>query len=144
MVKQTNADLFNQLNKQGKRIDSLQAAQNDADQHGRKWNVRVYKVPESRTEEPETGAACIRKCCKIFTDIVGVPVTESDVEVAHRLGNRSSRQDRSRPIIVSFFSRRKDEVLISRRKLKGNEKKIATGENLMPLNCKLLNEAKQH
>ena len=71
-------------------------------------------------------------------------MTESDVEVAHRLGNRSSRQDRSRPIIVSFFSRRKDEVLISRRKLKGNEKKIATGENLMPLNCKLLNEAKQH
>ena len=54
VVKQTNADLFNQLNKQGKRIDSLQAAQNDADQHGCKWNVRVYNVPESTTEEPES------------------------------------------------------------------------------------------
>lgn len=144
-VKQTNADLFSKLNRQGKRIDSLRAMQNDAEQQSRKWNLRVYNVPESRTEEPETGAVCIRKCCKIFTDMVGVPVTESDIEVAHRLGNRSPRHDRSRPIIVRFCSRKKkDEVLTSRRKLKGNEKKIAIGEDLTSLNYKLLKEAKEH
>ena len=92
-VKQTNADLFIQLNKQGEHIDSLRGAQDDAEQHGHKRNVRVYNIPESRPDEPETGAVSTRKCCKIFTDMVGAPVAESDIELPHRVGNRSSRQD---------------------------------------------------
>jgi len=35
-------------------------------------------------------------------------------------------------------------VLTNRRKLKGNDKKIATGEDLTSLNNKLLKEAKEH
>ena len=82
---------------------------------------------------------------KIFTNMVGVPVAESDVEVAHRVGNRASRQDRGRPIIVRFLSRKKkDDVLTNRRKLKGSDKKIAIGEDLTSLNYKLLKEAKEH
>ena len=77
-----------QTNKQGKRTEG---AQNDTDGHKR--NVRVYNIPESRPDEPETGAVSIRKCCKIFTDMVWVPVAESDIESSHRVGNRSTRQD---------------------------------------------------
>ena len=64
-MKQTNADLFNQLNKQGKRTDSLRGAQNDAEQHGHKRNVRVYNISESRPDEPETEAVflfCFVNC----------------------------------------------------------------------------------
>ena len=46
-MKQTSGDLLNQLNKQGKRTDSLRGAQNDAERHGHKRNVRVYNIPES-------------------------------------------------------------------------------------------------
>ena len=145
-VKQTNSDLFDRLNRQGKRLDSLRRVQNDAEQHGRKWNLRVFNLPEPRTDqEPETGAACIKKCCKTSSEMVGVPVVEADIEVAHRLGVRFPRQDRSRPIIVRFLSRKKkDEVLTNRRKRKGNKQRIAIGEDLTPLNYKLLKEAKEH
>ena len=92
-----------------------------------------------------SSAACIKKCCTTFSEMVGVPVLEADIEVAHRLGVRFPRQDRGRPIIVRFLSRKKkDAVLTNRRKLKGNTQKIAIGEDLTPLNYKLLKEAKEH
>ena len=71
-------------------------------------------------------------------------MAKSDIEAAHRVGNRLSCQDRGRPIAVRFLSRKKDEVLSNCRKLEGNKKKIATEEDLTSLNYKLLKEAKEH
>lgn len=144
-VKRTNSDLFEQINRQTKQLVSLQRTQNDLEQHGRKWNLRVFNIPEPTPGEPETAAACAKKCCEIFTSMVGVPVTEADVEIAHRIGNRSPRQTRSRPIIVRFHARQKrDEVLTKRRQLKGNQQKISVAEDLTSLNFKLLKDAQSH
>ena len=74
----------------------------------------VFKVPE---KEKETAADCTAKVCAIFSDKVGIPITASDIEVAHRTWQRSST--RARPILVRFFDRKKrDSVIISRRNLK--------------------------
>ena len=95
---------------------------NDLQQYSRRWNLRVFKMPEK-----ETAADCIAKVCAIFSDKVGIPITASDIEVAHRTGQRSST--RARPILVRFFDRKKsDSVIISRRNLKN--KGIVTGEDL--------------
>lgn len=140
-ARNTNADLFKQLNKQEQEMVWLRKSNNDAEQQGRKWNIRVFNIPES--EEPEPGPACIKKCCKIFTDMVGVPVQEEDIEVAHRIGTRLRNQTKNRPMIVRFFSRKKkDELLSKRRQLKG--KKISIGEDLTSANYKLLKLAKEH
>ena len=72
----------------------------------------MFKEPEK-----ETAADCTEKVCAIFSDKVGIPFTASDIEVAHRTGQRSST--RARPNLVRFFDRKKrDSVIISRRNLK--------------------------
>ena len=62
----------------------------------------MFKVPE---KEKETAADCTAKVCAIISDKVGIPITASDIEVAHRTGQRSST--RARPILVRFFDRKK-------------------------------------
>jgi TolA-binding protein len=117
---------------------SVQKATNDSQQYSRKWNLRVFRVPEATGETAED---CIRKCVDIFSHKVQVPTTEKDIEVAHRTGQQSS--SKSRPVLVRFFSRRKrDQILANRRKLKN--KGIVIGEDLTVANYKLYRDAMQH
>ena len=111
---------------------------NDLQQYSRKWNLRVFKVPE---KEKETAADCTAKVCAILSDKVGIPITASDIEVAHRTGQRSST--RARPILVRFFDRKKrDSVLTSRRNLKN--KGIVIGEDLTYANYQVFRKASDH
>ena len=48
----------------------------------------------------ETADDCAKKCCRIFTDLIGVPTTEDDLEAAHRTGPTTT--GKRRPIIVRF------------------------------------------
>ncbi|KAL8620472.1 hypothetical protein ACOMHN_048405 [Nucella lapillus] len=127
VMKKPNADLFKKLNQQEKQIVTLTRAQNDVEQHGRKWNLRVFNIPESKPEESESSAECAKKVCHIFSTMVGASVSEEDIEIAHRVGQRmTSGSTRSRAIIVIFHSRqKKDGVLANRRRLKGNAKKLS-------------------
>eukprot|EP00745_Piridium_sociabile_P013195 TRINITY_DN19706_c0_g1_i16.p1 TRINITY_DN19706_c0_g1~~TRINITY_DN19706_c0_g1_i16.p1 ORF type:complete len:305 (+),score=50.15 TRINITY_DN19706_c0_g1_i16:138-1052(+) len=145
VLKKTNADLFKKLNMQNKQVTTLNKSLNDLEQQGRKWNVRVFNIPETNSQKPETTADCVKKCCDIFTNLVGVKVSEPDIEIAHRIGNKPSPQSKSRPVIIRFLSRKKkDEVLSKRRNLKGNPGRVAVGEDLTYLNYRLLKDAKQH
>ncbi|KAL8625011.1 hypothetical protein ACOMHN_012020 [Nucella lapillus] len=132
-MKKNNADLFKKLNQQEKQIATLTRAQNDGEQHGRKWNLRVFNIPEPKPEESESSAECAKKVCHIFSTMVGASVSEEDIEIAHRVGQRmTSGSTRSRAIIVRFHSRqKKDGVLANRRRLKGNAKKISIDENVV-------------
>ncbi|KAL8610071.1 hypothetical protein ACOMHN_045469 [Nucella lapillus] len=145
-MRKTNADLFKKLNQQEKQIATLTGAQNDVEQHGCKWNLRVFNIPESKPEESESSAEFAKKVCHIFSTLVGASVSEEDIEIAHRVGQRmTSGSTRCRAIIVRFHSRqKKDGVLANRRRLKGNAKKISIGEDLTYLNYRLLKDAKQH
>ena len=87
----------------------------------------------------ETADDCAEKCCRIFTDLIGVPTTEEDLEAAHR--TRSTTTGKRRPIIVRFQSRKvkRDKVLANRRKLKG--KGVSVDEDLTAANYKLTIDA---
>ena len=98
----------------------------------------MFKVPE---KEKETAADCTAKVCAIFSDKVGIPITASDIEVAHRTGQRNST--RARPILVRFFDRKKrDSVLTNRRNLKN--KGIVIGEDLTYANYQVFRKASEH
>ena len=98
----------------------------------------MFKVPE---KEKETAVDCTAKVCAIFSDKVSIPITASDIEVAHRTGQRSST--RKRPILVRFFDRKKrDSVLPSRRNLKN--KGIVIGEDLTYANYHVFRQASEH
>lgn len=119
-------------------VKQCETEQNDLQQYSRRWNLRVFRVPEQQNESADD---CVKKVVQIFTDSVGVKTTQGDVEVAHRMGQRSGAQ--ARPILVRFFDRRKkDDILCNRRKLKN--KGIIIGEDLTHTNYQLLKRAMGH
>ena len=112
-LKKVNETATGMIKQQDRRIRQNERELNDLQQYSRRWNLRVFKVPE---KEKETAADCTAKVCAIFSDKVGIPITASDIEVAHRTGQRSST--RARPILVRFFDRKeRDSVIISRRNM---------------------------
>ena len=130
--------LTDTVKQQERRLRQLEREQNDLQQYTRRWNLRVYKVPEDKAESADD---CISKVCSIFSDKVGVPVNAADIEVAHRVGQRSSSG--SRPIIVRFFDRKKrDEVLRNRCNLK--RKVFVVGEDLTYANYQVSKKAMEH
>ena len=136
-----NAELRNQIEQYRKENENFKREQNEHEQHSRQWNLRVYGVPE--VEGDESVEDCVRKCMKVFTEKVGVPVTDRDVEIAHRSGKRQGTTGRPRPILVRFFSRRqRGVVLAARRKLK--QSGISIGEDLTSANYRLLKQVGAH
>ena len=134
-LKKVNEGMIKQ---QDRRIKQNERELNDLQQYSRRWNLRVFKVPE---KEKETAADCTAKVCAIFSDKVGIPITASDIEVAHRTGQRSST--RARPILVRFFDRKKrDSVITSRRNLKN--KGIVIGEDLTYANYQVFRKTSEH
>ena len=137
-VRKENAEMKEQLSRQEQKILSVLSDQNDQQQYDHRWNLRVYNVEE---KAGETADDCAKKCCRIFTDLIGVPTTEEDLEAAHRTGPTTT--GKRRPIIVRFQSRKlKDKVLANRRKLKG--KGVSVDEDLTAANYKLARDAYKH
>ena len=132
------AEMKEQLRMQEQKILYVLSDQNDQQQYDHRWNLRVYNVEE---KAGETADDCAKKCCRIFTDLIGVPTTEEDLEAAHRTGPTTT--GKRRPIIVRFQSRRlKDKVLASRRKLKG--KGVCVDEDLTAASYKLARDIYKH
>lgn len=131
-------ELKNSLKSQETRMKTMEREMNDIQQYSRRWHLRVYRVPEAEKEQPED---CVKKLCHIFSQEVGVTITPVDIEVAHRVGQRSSQK--ARPILVRFFDRKKrDEVIANRKKLKN--KGTVIGEDLTYENYKLSTSAHKH
>ena len=136
-IQENNKDLKNRIDQYDKENRQLRRNQNE--HYLRRWNCRVYKVPEV---ERETANNCIKKCVKVFTKDIGVKVTETDIDVAHRIGPPPPK-GRSRPIIVRFLSRRARDLVVSNGKNLKN-KGVAVGEDLTKVNYRLLLAAEKH
>lgn len=137
-LKKCNENLTNAIKQQDRRIKETEREQNDQQQYSRRWNLRVFRVPE---REGETADDCTSKVCAIFSDKVGVPTKASEIEVAHRAGQRGGT--RARPVLVRFFDRKKrDLILSSRRNLKN--KGYVIGEDLTFANYQLSKKANEH
>ena len=133
-----NEGLQNMIRQQDRVIKQNEKDINDLQQYSRRWNVRVYRVPEV---QGETADDCVKKVCQIFTKDVGVATSPTDIEVAHRAGKYSDQQ--ARPILVRFFDRKKrDAVIGGRRKLKN--KGTVIGEDLTYANYRLSTAAFKH
>ncbi|KAL8567425.1 hypothetical protein ACOMHN_010016 [Nucella lapillus] len=85
---------------------SLKQSLNDQEQ-------RVYGVTECQGDR-ETVDHCVDQCVAIFTKKVGVSVSKTDIEIAHRAGKPGGT--RPRPIIVRFHSRRARGMVLEKRR----------------------------
>jgi hypothetical protein len=114
---------------------------NDLEQYGRRWNLRLFNVTEKQGETADDAAL---KVCSLFTDLVGVPTTQDDLEACHRVGRVGEPGSKKpRAIVVRFKNRAlRDKVLANRKKLKGQ--KVSIGEDLTVENARLCNLAYKH
>ena len=86
-LKKVNETATGMIKQQDRRIKQNERELHDLQQYSRRWNLRVFKVPE---KEKETAADCTSNVCAIFSDEVGIPITASDIEVASGQDNAAA------------------------------------------------------
>ena len=123
-LKKVNETVKDIVKQQARRIKQNKRELNDLQQYSRRWNLQVFKVPE---DQKETAADRTSKVCAIPTEKISIPTKASDIEVAHRTGQRS--RTRPRPILVWFFDWKKRYSIISSLPNLKN-KSIVIGEDL--------------
>lgn len=140
-VLEENKTLRKQNDELKETVTKTQRDLNDLEQYGRRWNLRVFNVNE---KQGETAEDAVRKACKVFTELIGVPTTAEDLEACHRVGRVGDPdKKKSRAILVRFKNRAlRDKVLANRKKLRGQ--KVSVGEDLTPENSRLSNSAYKH
>jgi hypothetical protein len=108
----------------------------DQEQYTRRANLRVYGVPEGRSED--TNEIVI----KLVKEKLNVQITRQDVDRSHRLGKPpiDGKKNSPRPIIVRFTSyAARSSVFKEKRRLKGSG--VTIREDLTPKRREVLRKA---
>ena len=84
--------------------------------HSQKENLIFERVPEEKNED------CVRLISYYIFRHLRLPNAQEVIDVAHRLGPKSSQSDRPRAIIVKFKSRQARDTTFARRKMFKNSK----------------------
>ncbi|XP_041485605.1 uncharacterized protein LOC121431888 [Lytechinus variegatus] len=126
-----------------KRFSELTFQLNDLDQYHRRVNLEVAGVPERQGEVPERIVLNIAKH-------ISPELAASDFDVVHRLGSKRQADNKARPIIVRFTTRRARNIMYDgRRKLKtlstkdlgyNSDGKIYLNENLIASTKELMKD----
>ena len=85
-----------------KRISELEDMVNDAERYQRRWNLRLYGLPEQEGEDVK------QRVMDTIALALG-NLLHLHIDVSHRLGRRTD--DKVRPVITSFTSRATREMV---------------------------------
>ena len=109
-------------------IDNVRSAKIQSvnnNQYARRTNIVVYGVEESREEREDTSQTVKR----LIKEKLKITLKADDIEVSHRLGQRTL--NKKRPIVVRFrFRDTKFDIMKQRKNLKGSG--VVFGEDLCP------------
>ena len=109
-------------------IDNVNSAKIQSvnnNQYARRTNIIVYGVEESVEDKDNTG----QTVKGIIKDKLNISLKSDDIEVSHRLGQRTL--NKKRPIVVRFrFRDTKFDIMKQRKNLKGSG--VVFGEDLCP------------
>ena len=109
-------------------IDNVRSAKIQSvnnNQYARRTNIVVYGVDESREEREYTSQTVKR----LIKEKLNITLKADDIEVSHRLGQRTL--NKKRPIVVRFrFRDTKFDIMKQRKNLKGSG--VVFGEDLCP------------
>ena len=159
------SELEEKLSSYEQKMVNCEKNANDHEQHGRGWNLRFFGFPEVAGDK-ETVGDCVDKVVKLVNEELNIEIDRDCIEIAHRTGQNRNRATRDgdegnagagtgtgvrvgatgakyRPIIARFYSRiLRDDIISKRKVLKG--KGISIGDDLTPLNFKLLKRVQEH
>ena len=102
-----------------KRISELEDKVNDAERYQRRWNLRLYRLPEPEREDVQQQVMDI---CRHLLHL--------HIDISHRVGRRTG--DKVRPVITRFTSRATREMVWKSAKNADylTSRKIRLGEDL--------------
>lgn len=128
-----NMKIREQLKEREIKLTSQAEQLNNLEQYTRRNSVRIYGITDNSQMETYTETAKV--VVKLISNKLQIPVSLSDIDIAHRLGRFD--KNANRPIICKFVSRmKKEDVLKARRKLKGTA--VVIREDLTIQNAKML------
>lgn len=132
-LRRENTDLRHQLNTAYNEINDLQ-------QYTRRNNIEISGIDEKQDEDTD-------KIVMSVAAAVGVNISQSDIDISHRLPRRSDQANKPSPIIVRFTRRTvRNKIYQQRKHLRTNPTKIIgntntnsvyINENLSPFNKRL-------
>ena len=128
-----------EVEKLRKTVERERELRNDLEQYQRRDSLRFLGVGSDRGRE--TTKDCEEKVLAIINEDLGLNhILATDISIAYRVG---MRENRPRPIIVKFLSRKhKTQVIQKRGLLKWSGRDIV--EDLTPTNMKRLKSVQQH
>ena len=107
------------------------------EQYSRRDNLRISGIEEDADETEEVLEAKVIE----LAENIGVKLKSEEISVAHRLGKP---RDGGRPLIVRFCQRKKrNEMMINKKKLKGRERKVYINEDLTSLRATMMSLVKE-
>ena len=103
------------LEKITRRVDEIGELIESLVKYSYEYNVKIFGIPQ--TDEVESAEETVDICCKLFKEM-GAEISESDIDIAHRLANRNNSN--FPPLIVCKFTRRiaKFKVMDKKKKIK--------------------------
>lgn len=88
-------------------IADQQLKVNEAERYGRRWNLRLYGIPEGNPEDIKTKV--INICCAVLPD--SQQKMTDDTDIVHCLGRYQGSQNRPRATIICFTTRSTRDLL---------------------------------
>ncbi|KAK4290785.1 hypothetical protein Pmani_036344 [Petrolisthes manimaculis] len=108
------------------------------EQYSRRENLRISGLEE---EDDETEEVLEAKIIELAQDI-GVKIKWNDISLAHRMGRN---REEGRPVIVRLCHRKKkNEIVINKKKLKEKNRKVYVNEALTSLRGRMISVVKEH
>ena len=99
------------------RMDEMDTALDELVNYSYGFNVKLIGVPELDPDSKESAKETSKLCVKIFNKM-GAVVSLNDIDIAHRVPNRSSATNQPKPIICKFVRRlARDEVMFRRKEI---------------------------
>lgn len=124
----------NENNKESKKYEELA---NTAEQYSRRNNLRMTGVPGD--QDRQSSIATTNQVVSLVNRYLNIPINESDIDIAHRLGK--FKQGENRPIIIKFVRRQiKVDIVKNSKSFKGS--RIFVNEDLTKLNAEVLASAR--
>lgn len=143
--RQTNLEKENDYLR--KKIESLQASQDESAQYSRIYNLLVYGLPVTSSEN------CLGLVKKIAAEI-GFNIVDRDIDAVHRLSTKTTKNSKrnpgSAPVLIRFvnrsikeeFRKKLKEVAITDKKFGGDgSTKLTSSDHLTQSNLQLLRQA---
>ncbi|XP_065304914.2 uncharacterized protein [Dermacentor albipictus] len=110
-----------------KHTRTLHSRLNDAEDRARRNNLLFYDLPDSADE---TYSKSEEKILKIFADTLKVDISTNNIARAHRIGRFAT--GKARPLIVKFETYKCKDLVLSKRQVLKDEKKISVSEDYCP------------